>query len=137
MLSIVARGLAHDDVRIRIGIRWRDLDMLGHLNQAVYHELLEEGRAALFGSLLESSFPFVLAHVELDYRSEVRKDHGFVEVVSRVEKTGRSSVTIGQRVELPDGTVAAEGSSVLVAFDPESRRSRGLSAAEREALGAQ
>ena len=28
--------------------RRRDVDELGHLNQAVYHELLEEGRAALF-----------------------------------------------------------------------------------------
>ena len=123
------------EVRTRIGIRWRDLDMLGHLNQAVYHELLEEGRGALFGSLGDHSFPFVLAHVDLDYRAEVRKDHGSVEVVSRVEKLGRTSVTIHQRIELPDGTVAAEGGSVLVAWDMDARRSRELSAAEREALG--
>jgi len=123
------------EVRTRIGIRWRDLDMLGHLNQAVYHELLEEGRGALFGSLGDHSFPFVLAHVDLDYRSEVRKDHGSVEVVSRVEKLGRTSVTIQQRIELPDGTVAAEGGSVLVAWDMDARESRELSAAEREALG--
>jgi acyl-CoA thioester hydrolase len=124
-----------NEIRIRIGVRWRDLDMLGHLNQAVYHELLEEGRGALFGSLGDHSFPFVLAHVDLDYRAEVRKDHGSVEVVSRVEKLGRTSVTIQQRIELPDGTVAAEGGSVLVAWDMDARRSRELSAAEREALG--
>jgi acyl-CoA thioester hydrolase len=108
--------------------------MLGHMNQAVYHELLEDGRGALFGSLGDHSFPFVLVHVDLDYKSEVRKDHGFVEVVSRVEKIGRTSVTIEQRIELPDGTVAAFGGSVLVAWDVEARRSRPLSDAEREAL---
>src|SRR5215210_3523252 len=104
------------EIRTRIGIRWRDLDMLGHMNQAVYHELLEDGRGALFGSLGDHSFPFVLVHVDLDYESEVRKDHGYVEVVSRVEKIGRTSVTIEQRIELPDGTVAAFGGSVLVAW---------------------
>ena len=116
-------------------LRWRDLDLLGHLNQAVYHELLEEGRGGLFSRLEEKGFPFVLAHVELDYRAEVRKDHGHVDVVSRVERVGRTSVTIAERIELPDGTVAAEGSSVLVAWDMEARRSRELSAAERDALG--
>jgi acyl-CoA thioester hydrolase len=124
------------EVRTRVEIRWRDLDQLGHLNQAVYHELLEEGRGALFGSLGDHSFPFVLAHVDLDYRNEVRKDHGYVEVVSRVARLGRTSVTIEQRIELPDGVVAAEGGSVLVAWDMEERRSRELSPAERDALGA-
>jgi hypothetical protein len=33
------------EVRKRIEIRWTDLDMLGHLNQAVYHEYLEEAAA--------------------------------------------------------------------------------------------
>jgi acyl-CoA thioester hydrolase len=123
------------EVRTTVPLRWRDLDLLGHLNQAVYHELLEEGRGALFARLEEQGFPFVLAHVELDYRSEVRKDHGHVDVVSRVERVGRTSVTIAERIELPDGAVAAEGMSVLVAWDTEARRSRELSAAERSALG--
>ena len=33
-------------------LRWRDMDMLGHLNQSVYHELLEEGRAAVIWELM-------------------------------------------------------------------------------------
>ena len=61
--------------RVRVPIRWRDLDLLGHVNQSVYHELLEEGRGALFARLEENSFPFVLVHIELDYRTEVRRDH--------------------------------------------------------------
>ena len=122
--------------RIRIPIRWRDLDLLGHVNQSVYHEILEEGRGALFTRLEEDSFPFVLVHVEIDYRTEVRRDHGYVEVVSRVGKVGSKSVTLEERIELPDGTVAAEASSVLVAWDPHERTSRGLSEREREALTA-
>jgi len=108
--------------------------MLGHLNQAVYHELLEEGRGALFSRLGGHSFPFVLAHVELDYRHEVRMDHGSVVLITRVAAVGRTSITTEERMELPDGTVAAEGRAVLVAWDMEARRSRELSAEERSAL---
>jgi acyl-CoA thioester hydrolase len=120
--------------RVRVPIRWRDLDLLGHVNQSVYHEMLEEGRAALF-ALGEDSFPFVLVHVEIDYRAEVRRDHEWVEVVSRVGKVGSKSVTIEERIERSDGIVATESRSVLVAWDPSERVSRELSAAERSALG--
>jgi acyl-CoA thioester hydrolase len=121
------------EVRVRIAVRWRDLDMLGHLNQAVYHELLEEGRAGLFEAL-GHDLAFVLARVELDHRHEVRRDHGHVDVVVRPSRVGRSSVTVDHVIELPDGTVAAEGRSVLVAWDPAARRSRALTEAERAGL---
>ena len=95
--------------RVRVPIRWRDLDLLGHVNQSVYHELLEEGRGALFSRLEENAFPFVLVHVELDYRTEVRRDHEWVEVVSRVGRVGTKSVTIEERIERSDGAVADRG----------------------------
>ena len=123
------------EVRVRVTVRWRDLDLLGHLNQSVYHEYLEEGRAALF-TQLELDFPFVLARVELDYRSEVRRDHGTVEVVSRPGKVGRSSIVVENDVVLPDGTIAATGVSILVAWDAVARTSRALTDPERAALGA-
>jgi acyl-CoA thioester hydrolase len=107
--------------------------MLGHLNQSVYHEMLEEGRTALLGSLSEA-FPFVLARIELDYRNEVRKEHDWIEVVTTVERLGNSSIVFADRIELPDGTVAAEGRSVCVAWDPEKRTKRSLSDTERAAL---
>src|SRR6185503_11643253 len=121
--------------RVRVTLRWRDLDMLGHMNQSVYHELLEEGRSALFeeGGRL-GDFAFVIARVELDYRSEVRKDHGFVDVIVRPASIGRSSIIVDQAVVLPDGTVAAEGRAVLVAWDPAARRSRSFTDGERTKL---
>lgn len=122
---------------VRVPIRWRDLDLLGHLNQAVYHEYLEEGRGALMASLgREHRFPFVLARVELDYRHEVRRQDREVEVVARVDRVGSKSLTVTHEMLLPDGTVAAEGSSVFVAWDPEARAARVLTDAERAALQA-
>jgi acyl-CoA thioester hydrolase len=100
------------EARVRIAIRWRDIDMLGHLNQAVYHEFLEEGRTALFEQLrLMGDFAFVLARVELDYRREIRRDHGTVDVLTRPATIGRSSIAVDHEIVLPDGTVAAEGRS--------------------------
>ncbi len=125
------------EVRTKLGIRWRDLDMLGHLNQAVYHELLEEGRAAAFRELARlGDFAFVIARVELDYLNEVRRDHGSVDVVVRPATIGRSSLVVDHAVELPDGTVAASGRSVLVAWDPAARRSRAFTDEERARLEA-
>ena len=120
--------------RLRIALRWRDMDMLGHLNQAVYHELLEEGRGAVMAEA-GAHGAWVLARVELDYLHEVRHDDEAVEVVTRVEEVGRKKVVLAHDVELASGQVAARGRSVLVAWEPEVRRSRELTAAEREALG--
>lgn len=120
--------------RVTVALRWRDLDLLGHLNQSVYHELLEEGRGALFARLEDARFPFVLVRVELDYKHEVRRSSGHVEVVTRVEKLGRSSVTLAETILLPDGEVAAAGRAILVAWDMEKRGSRELTEPERAAL---
>ena len=116
--------------RVRVPIRWRDLDMLGHVNQSVYHELLEEGRAG------ENAFPLVLVHIEIDYKAEVRKDHDWVEVVSSVAHVGKKSVRIDERIERSDGVVATKGHAVLVAWDMQSRTSREITDRERSALEA-
>ena len=128
--------------RTRVQLRWRDMDMLGHLNQSVYHELLEEARAALITEVIRRAGvdqvhgTFVLARVELDYRTEVRKDHGEVEIVVRVERVGNSSVVLEHEISLPDGTVAAAGRTVIVAWDAAARAKRLLSEGERAVLTA-
>jgi acyl-CoA thioester hydrolase len=133
----VSTGLEHS---LRVQLRWRDMDMLGHLNQSVYHELLEEGRASLILELVRrvgiehAHGGFALAHVDLDYHAEVRRDHREVEVYVRVERVGSTSVTLHHEVRLPDGTVAASGNTVLVGWDPVARGKRALSDAERGAL---
>jgi acyl-CoA thioester hydrolase len=106
----------------------------------VYHELLEEARAALLTDIATSagsSFgTWVLVRVELDYRHEVRKDHGEVEIVVRVASVGTSSLTLEHDILLPDGTVAATGKTVMVGWDARARGKRSLTDAERVALGA-
>lgn len=125
---------------IRVQLRWRDIDMLGHLNQSVYHELLEEGRVALIAELMRrvgnehAHGGFVLAHVDLDHHLEVRKDHEEVDVVVRLAQVGTSSVVLAHEIRLLDGSLAASGQTVLVAWDPATRGKRPLTERERAAL---
>ena len=77
---------------------------------------------------------FVLAHVDLDYHAEVRKDHGEVVIVVRLAHVGTSSLRLEHEVRLVDGTVAASGTTVLVAWDPVTRGKRPLTEDERAAL---
>jgi acyl-CoA thioester hydrolase len=125
-------------VRAELALRQRDMDALGHVNQAVYHELLEEVRAAFFRRTLPDlpATGYVLVHVELDYRREVRIEDRYVIGECRVAALGRSRVELENRLLLADGTVAVEGRAVLVAWDEETRQSRELTESEREALSA-
>jgi acyl-CoA thioester hydrolase len=121
--------------RYRVALRWGDIDALGHVNQAVYHELLEEARAALITGLpTPQKGAFVMARVELNYRREIPLTHRYVEVALRVESVGRSSVTVSQQIYRSDGELAADGQSVLVAWDTSRRGSRPLSDQELATL---
>jgi acyl-CoA thioester hydrolase len=124
------------EVRMRLGLRMQDLDSLGHVNQAVYHGFLEEARTELFRPLIDEArgLSFVLARVELDHRHEILHTDGHVEVIARLEELGTKSAICSHQILLPDGTVAAEGRSVVVAWDMNARRARPLTAGEREVL---
>lgn len=121
--------------RYRVALRWGDMDALGHVNQAVYHELLEEARTALITGLpTPQKGAFVMARVELNYRREIPLHDRYVEVTMRVESIGRSSLTVSQQIFRSDGELAADGLSVLVAWNAAQRGSRPLSDDERAML---
>jgi acyl-CoA thioester hydrolase len=121
-------------IRVTVELRSRDIDRLGHVNQSVYHDLLVEARRRLFGSLRTEERAFVMVHVELSFRHEIRLDADRVEVTAYVVEVGGKSFTIAQEIFLPDGTVAADGRAVLVAWDIARRCSRPLELHERQRL---
>jgi len=123
-------------VRIEIPLRHRDIDALGHVNQAVFHVLLEEVRAAFVRDALPD-LPFtgyVLVRSELDYRRELLIEDRYVIGEAHIGGLGRSSITVENRLLKPDGTVAAEGRAILVSWDLKARRSRALTEEERAIL---
>jgi acyl-CoA thioester hydrolase len=121
----------------RIAIRWRDMDAYGHVNNAVYLTYLEDCRDAWAQSVLGSvsdTWDFVLAHVGIDYRSQLTQDDGEVVVRCRLAGYGRSSVRTLEEIRKTDGTVSANAESVIVPRDPDTFRARRLSDEERAIL---
>ena len=124
---------------VRLRIRWRDMDNYGHVNNAVYLNYLEECRDRLVEDLFgaDEAWDFVLAHVGIDYRSQLTQADGEVVVRCGVAGFGRSSIRTSERIERPDGTLAAEAEAVIVPRASERARSRPLTDAERAVLQAE
>ena len=93
-------------------VRFRDCDAMGHVNNAVYSTYLEEARIGVLGDLID----FILARVEIDFRSELRNGED-VEVRTRCSRVGTKSFDLEHVISASGGRVVAEAKSVLVAFD--------------------
>jgi acyl-CoA thioester hydrolase len=122
---------------IRIAIRWRDMDAYGHVNNAVYLNYLEECRDGWAQSVLggvADTWDFVLAHVGIDYRSQLTQEDGEILVRCRLDSFGRSSVRTREEIVKLDGTVSAQAESVIVPRSPDEPKSRPLTDEERALL---
>jgi acyl-CoA thioester hydrolase len=102
----------------RDDVRFRDLDGLGHVNNAVYLTYMESARIAFLASLGAGSDPqrsMILARTEVDFRSPVAMGES-VEVGVRASRLGTKSFDLDYEVRA-NGRLAAEGRSVLVGYD--------------------
>ena len=94
-------------------VRFRDCDAMGHVNNAVFSTYLEESRIGVLGDLID----FILARVEIDFRSELRMGEE-VEVRTRCSRIGTKSFDLEHVISAGD-RVVAEAKSVLVSYDYE------------------
>jgi acyl-CoA thioester hydrolase len=115
-------------------VRFRDLDALGHVNNAVYATYLEQARIEFLRRFGATQQDMILARLEIDFRAPL----GFgedVEIEVRPARVGRKSFGLDYPVRAVD-RVVAEAKSVLVAYDDQHERSVELPARWREALAA-
>jgi acyl-CoA thioester hydrolase len=111
-------------------VRFRDCDAMGHVNNAVFSTYLEEARIDVLGGLR----PFILARVEIDFRSQLRAGEE-IEIGTRCSRVGTKSFDLEHEIRT-DGRVVAEARSVLVAYDYETESSVPLSDELRARLSA-
>lgn len=103
-----------------IEVRFRDLDALGHVNNAVVVTYLELARWAWWKRLLGArefqALGFLIARVEVDYRVPIQLDDP-VRVDLRCPRVGGSSFDLAYEVRRGDGTVCAVARTVQVMLD--------------------
>ena len=120
----------------RLQTRWTDFDKLGHITHAAYPVYFDEARDAFLTETVGpfEEFPWVIAHVSIDYEREIVHPVREVVVRTRVATIGRTSVTFEQQVVARDGEIAATSRSVLVAWDETARTARVILDEERAKL---
>jgi acyl-CoA thioester hydrolase len=107
-----------------IEVIFRDLDALGHVNNAVFLTYLEVARVKYLNRLFEgwdwSLHTFLLARAECDYHSPARMGERLVVGVG-VSRFGRTSFDFSYRIESADGRLVATARTVQVMVDPVSQ----------------
>jgi len=103
-------------------VRFRDLDGMGHVNNAVYSTYLEQARLAWFGEADEMPLlDVILARTEIDFRSPLQNGE-VVEIGVRPSRIGTKSFELEYELRA-GGRVVAEAKSVLVGYDYEQAES--------------
>lgn len=100
-----------------IEVRFRDVDALGHVNNAVVVTFLEVARYAwwrdyLAGRPFEDE-GFLIARIEVDYRRPILISDA-IRVEVRCSRVGTSSFDLQSRIVDAAGAVFAEGRTVQV-----------------------
>jgi acyl-CoA thioester hydrolase len=135
-----AERLAAFRFRFPVTVRFRDVDAMGHVNNAVYLTYLESARIAWWLHLTHSTdlhaLGMILARTEIDYRSPAVYAE---ELVVGVRCTGvrRSSVMVDTLIVAAGFRLVAESRQVLVHFDYATQKSRPLTEERRQQLLAQ
>jgi acyl-CoA thioester hydrolase len=101
-------------------VAFRDLDVFGHVNNAVYLTYIENARIGYVRDVLgvESleGLLLIVASVKIDFRSRANLGET-LEVGARVSRVGTKSFDLDHEVRGPDGRLVAEAQTTLVTFD--------------------
>ena len=108
---------------LAIPIRFRDLDAMGHVNNATFLTYFEEGRKEFFIHVLKTSspkdFPFILAQVKCQYLRPVELDDKIVREAVWISRIGKKSFTFSYEITRQNDPswVFSTGESVQVFYD--------------------
>ncbi len=107
--------------RTSVHVRFSDIDVYGHVNNARFLSYLEEARMSyyrevLFGTKKLPRLGVILAHTCIDYLRPVFLGDT-LEVLSRVAKLGNKSYTMEYVFLKNQEEIVAKAEAVIVSFD--------------------
>lgn len=121
-----------------VAVRFRDVDMFGHVNHAEYLAFCEEHRTAFFdlweheSGIQPLDAGFVVAQVSADFLAPLGRQARTVEVLMSVVSVGRTSMSLRYRIR--GGEVDCAVVDYTLVMVDESQRPRPISPDERALL---
>jgi acyl-CoA thioester hydrolase len=110
--------------RLADNVRFADLDINQHVNNAVYSTYFESSRVLIVkdpaNGLMPAGLGYVLVRLDIHFRAELHWP-GTIEIGLGVEKLGRTSVTFAQAV-FSEGKCIASAKAITVMIDQASRK---------------
>jgi acyl-CoA thioester hydrolase len=122
-----------------IKVRFRDIDAMGHVNNAVIFTYFEEGRKAMFydhlKNIVPGGFNFIMAHIQCDYLLPVHLEDRLLLSIC-VTTIGKKSFELAYTLTdaSEENRIFAKGSSIQVWYDYRQRRSVPVPQTFRKAL---
>lgn len=124
-----------DPFTVSMEVRFRDIDSMGHVNNAVYATYLEQARSRYYSDVIGvrlDEVRTVLARMEIEYRLPIDLDQSVTVAMWTVD-LGESSLDLAYEVRA-DGEVAATAETVQVVMDEAGAESRPIPEAWRERI---
>jgi acyl-CoA thioester hydrolase len=117
--------------KIKINVRFSDLDAMQHVNNATYLSYLEEARLDYFNELFNRDksrldFEAVVGRIEINYHYPIVLGDD-VEILTRVSKIGTKSVDVDQLIGIKKGNEWIKSASAftkLVFYDYRSQTTK-------------
>ena len=107
---------------------FRDLDAIGHVNNAVFFTYFEWGRTLLWYDIMGGKDPFdlgfIVARAECDFRQQLGMEP--LELWVRIGEMRNTSFDFLHEVRRADESIAAVGKTVVVRFDWKTQKKIGI-----------
>lgn len=118
-----------------IPVRYRDLDRLGHVNNAVYATFFGEASVEYYDAVVGGVADHLetpLAQLEIEYQNPIEQT-GTIKVPVSVINIGDTSIRMEYEI-YTDETLAATGQTVQVLFDTETESTMSVPSKWRDAI---
>jgi acyl-CoA thioester hydrolase len=114
--------------------RWKDMDALGHINNATFLTYLESGRIELVKKWDFKKPPFIQASTNIDYLRQLSHPAS-LQIGQKISRVGHKSFDILTGIfEEGEEKPVAQAVTTLVGFDYESQKTVSVPEVIRQAL---
>lgn len=126
---------------VDIQMRFKDVDLFGHVNNTLYLEYMDLGKVHYIESVLGDMFnnrrdALVIVNINIDFLTPAKFDEP-LRVETRVDAIGVHSITFSQRVvNASTGNVKCKARVVMVGFDATTGESKEIPQAWKDSIAA-